>query len=81
MYRTLQPAVGGTVVVPGYVGPRTYPLGTGRPNQQRWARIILLELIQGEHLIDMIERTEREKRWIIRCYPPTTPASACCATS
>ncbi|KAL2021345.1 hypothetical protein VTK56DRAFT_7316 [Thermocarpiscus australiensis] len=60
-YRMMQPVIGGTVV-PAYFGSWTFALDTGRPNQQRWVRMILIELIQGECMLDMIIRAEDKCR-------------------
>lgn len=60
-YRMMQPVIGGTIV-PAYFGSWTFALDTTRPNQQRWVRMILIELIQGECMLDMISRAEDEER-------------------
>ncbi|KAK3291583.1 uncharacterized protein B0H64DRAFT_409485 [Chaetomium fimeti] len=50
-YRIMQPVIGGTFV-PAYHGSWTFPVG------ERWVRMILIELIQGECMLDMIRRAE-----------------------
>ncbi|KAK3306254.1 uncharacterized protein B0T15DRAFT_534821 [Chaetomium strumarium] len=52
-YKMMQPVIGGTVV-PAYFGSWTFSLDTGRPNQQRWVRMILIELVEGESMLDMM---------------------------
>ncbi|KAK4141967.1 uncharacterized protein C8A04DRAFT_13652 [Dichotomopilus funicola] len=66
-YRNLQsiPGVGG-VLVPAYFGSWTFaldnpnadadPNGPAAVARQRWVRMILIELVPGECLLDMIER-------------------------
>ncbi|KAK3290185.1 uncharacterized protein B0H64DRAFT_413585 [Chaetomium fimeti] len=56
-YRGMQSVIGGTVV-PAYFGSWTFPLDTNHNNRQRWVRMILLELIQGECLADIMKRAE-----------------------
>jgi hypothetical protein len=57
-YRTMQPLIGGTVV-PSYFGSWTFALDTGcRDQPQRWVRMIPMELIQGECMLDMITQAE-----------------------
>ncbi|KAK4157792.1 hypothetical protein C8A00DRAFT_29329 [Chaetomidium leptoderma] len=50
-YRTMQPVIGGTFV-PAYHGSWTFPVG------ERWVRMILVELVQGECMLDIITRAE-----------------------
>lgn len=50
-YRTMQPAIGGTFV-PAYHGSWTFAVG------ERWVRMILIELVQGECMLDIITRAE-----------------------
>jgi serine/threonine protein kinase len=52
-YDLMHPVIGGTIV-PAYFGAWTFSLDTGRPNQQRWVRMILMELVQGECMLDMM---------------------------
>ena len=53
-YRTMQPAIGGMGFVPTYYGSWTFPVG------ERWVRMILIELIQGECMLDIITRAEKD---------------------
>ncbi|KAL2196107.1 hypothetical protein P885DRAFT_69711 [Corynascus similis CBS 632.67] len=50
-YRTMQPVIGGTFV-PAYYGSWTFAIG------ERWVRMILIELVQGECMLDIITRAE-----------------------
>jgi hypothetical protein len=57
-------------IVPRYFGSWTFPLSTGVPNRHRWVRMILVEYIHGECMLDMIlhargaTRADPEpKRW------------------
>lgn len=50
-YRIMQPVVGGTFV-PAYHGSWAFAVG------ERWVRMILMELVQGECMLDMITRAE-----------------------
>ncbi len=53
-YRTIQPAIGGMGFAPAYYGSWTFPVG------ERWVRMILLELVQGECMLDIIRRAEND---------------------
>ena len=53
-YRTMQPAIGGMGFVPAYHGSWTFPVG------ERWVRMILIELVQGECMLDIITRAEND---------------------
>jgi hypothetical protein len=50
-YRTMQPVIGGTIV-PAYHDSWTFAVGG------RWVRMILIELIPGECMLDIITRAE-----------------------
>lgn len=50
-YRIMQPVIGGTFV-PAYHGSWTFNVG------QRWVCMILIELVQGECMLDLITRAE-----------------------
>ena len=54
-YRIMQPAIGSTGVVPAYFGSWTFPLNASH-RRQRWVRMILVDLIQGECMADIIDR-------------------------
>jgi len=56
-YQAMQPTIGGKVV-PAYFGSWTFALDTNRPGQQRWVRMILIELVKGECMLDIIARAE-----------------------
>jgi hypothetical protein len=43
-------------IVPRYFGCWTFPLSTGVPNRHRWVRMILIEYIHGECILDIILR-------------------------
>lgn len=59
-YRTMQPLIGGTVV-PTYHGSWTFARDTGQHDQpQRWVRMILMELIKGDCMLDIITRAETD---------------------
>ena len=57
-YRIMQPLIGGTVV-PAYFGSWTFALDTDQPGKRRWVRMIIIELIQGECMLDIILRAEQ----------------------
>ncbi|KAG7287479.1 hypothetical protein NEMBOFW57_006991 [Staphylotrichum longicolle] len=57
-YRIMQPVIGGTYV-PAYHGAWTFAVG------QRWVRLILLELVQGECMLDIILRAEDKSSHLI----------------
>ncbi|KAL2146237.1 hypothetical protein VTI28DRAFT_4816 [Corynascus sepedonium] len=50
-YRTMQPVIGGTFV-PAYYGSWTFAIG------ERWVRMILIGLVQGECMLDIITGAE-----------------------
>jgi hypothetical protein len=57
-------------IVPRYFGSWTFPLPTGAPGRHRWVRMILIEYIHGECMLDMILRawgatraSPRPARW------------------
>lgn len=50
-YRVMQPVIGSTGVVPTYHGSWTFALSTDQPGRQRWVRMILVELIEGEKYV------------------------------
>jgi hypothetical protein len=54
----MQPLIGGTVV-PAYFGSWTFTLDTNQPGKRRWVRMIIIELIQGECMLDIILRAEQ----------------------
>ena len=56
-YSIIQPVIGGTVV-PAYSGSWTFALDTNQPGQQRWVCMILIELVQGECMLDIILRAD-----------------------
>ncbi|KAG7290329.1 hypothetical protein NEMBOFW57_000329 [Staphylotrichum longicolle] len=56
-YSTMQPVIGGTIV-PAYYGSWTFAQDTNQPDRQRWIRMILVEFIQGECMLDIIRRAE-----------------------
>lgn len=57
-YETMQAVEGvGKKLVPEYFGGWTFPLDTGDKNRpQRWVRIILLEFVEGETMLDIMLR-------------------------
>jgi serine/threonine protein kinase len=59
-YRIMQPVIGNTGIVPTYHGSWTFALQTSQPGRQRWVRMILIELIQGECMLDLVSRAETE---------------------
>lgn len=56
-YRLMQPVIGG-VVVPAYHGSWTFQLDTNQAGQRRWVRMIIIELIKGECMLDIIRRAD-----------------------
>ncbi|EAQ84161.1 predicted protein [Chaetomium globosum CBS 148.51] len=59
-YRTMLPVIGNTGIVPAYHGSWTFALQTDQPGRQRWVRMILIELVQGECMLDLMNRGEKE---------------------
>jgi len=55
-YETLQPVKEVSRLLPSYYGAWTFALETGRPRPQRWVRMILLQLLPGETVLDKIRR-------------------------
>ncbi|KAL2015018.1 hypothetical protein VTK56DRAFT_6518 [Thermocarpiscus australiensis] len=49
-------------IAPRYFGSWTFPLRTGAYGKQRWVRMILIEHIQGECMLDIILRAKGEAR-------------------
>ena len=69
-YRIMQPLIGGTVI-PAYHGSWTFALDTSRPGQRRWVRMILIELVRGECMLDIILRAnDRHERVDYSLLPP-----------
>ena len=60
-YRTMQPLIGGTFV-PAYHGSWTFSVSRNQPGsqyqQQRWVRMILIELVQGDCMLNLIKHAE-----------------------
>jgi hypothetical protein len=75
-YRIMQPVIGGTVV-PAYHGSWTFALDTHRPGQQRWVRMIIIELVQGECMLDVIRRAEEGSKGVDYTLLPTEPFRLC----
>jgi hypothetical protein len=49
-------------IVPRYFGSWTFPLPTGVPGRHRWVRMVLIEYIRGECMLDMILRARGATR-------------------
>ncbi|KAL2141525.1 hypothetical protein VTI28DRAFT_2344 [Corynascus sepedonium] len=60
-YRTMQPVEGvGAKLVPEYHGTWTFAVVTNRPDCQRWVRMLLLELVHGETVLDKIRKATKD---------------------
>jgi hypothetical protein len=57
-YRIMRSAGLDGAVVPRYHGSWTFALDTHIAGRQRWVRMILMELVRGECMLDMIVRAE-----------------------
>ncbi|KAK4035251.1 hypothetical protein C8A01DRAFT_38273 [Parachaetomium inaequale] len=49
-------------IVPRYFGSWTFPLPTGVPGRHRWVRMVLIEHVDGECMLDMILRARGATR-------------------
>ncbi|KAL2173625.1 uncharacterized protein P884DRAFT_272997 [Thermothelomyces heterothallicus CBS 202.75] len=56
-YETMQPAEGvGAKLVPEYYGTWTFAVATNQPGRRRWVRMLLLQLVRGETVLDKIRK-------------------------
>ncbi|KAK4133760.1 hypothetical protein BT67DRAFT_442672 [Trichocladium antarcticum] len=59
-YETMQPAEGvGANLVPEYHGTWTFAVATNQPGRQRWVRMLLLQLVRGETVLDKIHKATK----------------------
>lgn len=59
-YETMQPAEGiGAKLVPEYYGTWTFAVATNQPGRRRWVRMLLLQLVRGETVLDKIRKATK----------------------
>jgi hypothetical protein len=58
-YTRMQSRIRNLGIAPAYHGSWTFALPTNQPGRERWVRMILIEFVEGECMLDLIKRARK----------------------